>query len=201
MDLQKQLTQIAWTGGEVGMMVLGAVMSNQWISDQKIFAKQFKTNPSWFEKNRKGAPFYIQWSGGLKAAAALWGASMIDTSKGGWGMWLKLFLYGVAFQGIAQQLRILTWNVAKDAERFDKIGAEKSEKEIDAELRQIAEEYRRTHGLDDDMGAPEQYSTTVAAPEPLSDRYDTSVAGTYDEDDFTRPTRAAFTDSDSTGVF
>jgi len=209
MSLEKHLKNVAWTGAEIGVTVLGGIVATKVLDDRKIFKDQFAKNPSWFEGPRDGAPIYIKWSGGLKAGAAITAASYIKNP------WAKLFLFGIAYQGVLQQARILTWDKEKNSAR---IGASSSETaELDKELRNLAKRHR-TMGTDemsgehsssiaDGMEGPEyvsgyrelgdRYQSSVAGYSDLGDRYKSAVAGAYDEDDMMG---FSFQGSDSTSV-
>ena len=194
-----KLKKIAWTELEVGAIVAGAVWSNQMFDERKFFKKDFEEHPAWFMGDRADAPWYIKWSGALKALGAVAAATFYVTNA-----WIKLLLYGVAFQGTLQQVRIWTWNKDTNAAMFDSIGQSSgSAKSLDAKLRDIAERYRATNGPQYLGAVVDQYSTAVSgAGEPLSQRYDTSVSGpVYIEGEWTGPMdRGPYTDSNDVTV-
>ena len=164
MDFTKQLKNIAKTELEVVALVAGAVASNQFLADEKIFKEKFATNPTWFTGSREGAPFYIKHSGILKAAVAVYGSTFVKNN------WLKLLLFGVAFQGTLQEVRVLTFDKTNNTDRFKAIG---NAKELDDKLRALAEKARMS-------GLGEYQDTSVAAANAGGWKYaDTSVADPF----------------------
>lgn len=190
MDFTKTLKSIAWTEAEVGTMVAGAVLTSQFLDDTKIFKDQYAKNPQWFNGARDDAPFYIKWSGALKAGGALYATTFVKNP------WVKLLLMGVAFAGTTQQVRVLTYNKTKSDYRLNAIG-QGNTSQLDEELRQLADQYRDTRGqnyvngpkyINGSVPLSERYNSSVAAKEDdLGDRYRSSVAKArirvYDEDD------------------
>lgn len=199
MDIEKRLKDIAWTGGEIAVVIGGASVAQRFLNDEKIFKKHFSEHPEWFQGRRTGAPWYVKFSGGIKAAGALWGLQLVDNP------WIKLGLMGFAFQGMLQQGRVLTH---KEGEKggLRKIGASDHEalKKVDDYLRSQARLYQReinapeylgenhpsevgafnnnyssqVAGVFDEMGMP------VGAPGDYGDRYKSQVAGIFDEGDY-----------------
>lgn len=170
-DFTTHLKKAMWTEAEVGVMLAGSIAAVKFLDDKKIFKDQFAKNPAWFTGSREGAPFYIKWSGGLKAVAALTAASYVKNP------WIRLALMGVAFHGSLQQLRVLTYDKEKQKDRIDQIGqSQKSQAELDAELKRLASEYRENLAAPDYVGQPltDRYQSAVAG---LTDRYKSAVAG------------------------
>lgn len=191
MSFEKHLKNIGWTGAEIAVTVGGGIVATKFLDDRKLFKEKFASNPSWFEGSREGAPFMIKWSGGLKAAGSIFAASYVKNP------WFKLVLFGIAYQGLVQQARVLTWDKTKNESR---VGASSEDAKLDAELRALAEKHR-TSGAEEtsghesaiasEMDGPEylgathdlgdRYQSAVAYAE-LGDRYQSSVAGVWDED-------------------
>ena len=163
-DFSVHLKSAAWTGIEVGAAVGGAIAAQTMLDTKKVFAKEYMANPQWFDGPRPGAPFKIKHFGAIKAAGA--GIASTYTTN----PWVKLFLMGFVFQGIVEEVRMLSWDPQKADYRFDKIGAADTAK-LDEELKTLAENYR-TNG-------PEY--TYGRADEPLGDRFSSAVAGRSDE--------------------
>jgi hypothetical protein len=174
MTFEQRLKAVAWTEIEVGSVVLGAIASQQFFSDEKIFKKDFDEHPEWFMDGREGSPFLIKWAGGLKAGAALLTMTYVTNP------WLRLVLMGVAFQGSLQQARVLTWNYnaekeGKNPDRIKKIGDAASD--LDAKLKAAADKYR-TMGTEY-LNGPEYLSGSP--DDPLATRYESSVSGSPDD--------------------
>lgn len=183
-DLKAHLKQAAWTELEVAAMVGGSIIATKMIDERKIFKDAFQKNPQWFDMNRHGAPMHIRWFPGITAGAAVLASTYVKNP------WLKFALFGVALRGSLEQIRILTFDKEKQIYRLPQIGAgAQSEAQLDAELRQIAEE-NRVYGPEftngpEYTGAREygnRYMTSVAARE-YGNRFMTNVAGAYDPDD------------------
>jgi hypothetical protein len=194
MDFEKRLKDIAWTGMEITVIIAGASISQKFLNDEKLFKKKYESNPEWFEGKRDGAPFLVKWSGGIKAGVALLALQHVKNP------WLKLGFMGVAFQGILQQARVLTW---KEDHELQKIGAHEGESihELDTKLRNMAHQHRIEMGGTEYINGENfvgaygnDYSTQVAGlvdemGNPVSNeygsRYKTQVAGTiFDEGDY-----------------
>lgn len=189
-EFMTHFKKAAWTEAEVGVIMAGGVLTARFLDDTKIFKDQFAKNPAWFQGSREGAPFYIKWSGGIKALGALTAATYVKNP------WIKLLLMGVALHGTLQQVRVITYDKTKGSFRVDQIGY-RNQSELDTELRRLAEQHRGMNGPVY-IQAPEQaeplsqrYDTAVAY---AGNRYESAVAGVYDELGFN------FMDSDSSGA-
>jgi|SRR3984957_9686102 len=206
------LKDAAWSGLEVGAAIIGAVATTKWLDEQKLFKKEFASNPEWFNTNRDGAPFKIKYFPGMVAGGALFAATYAKNP------WLKMALFGVAFAGGVKQLRILTWDKKKGDYKIKQIGD--TAIEHDKALKEMAENYRQTHVMEgpeylsgeEGMSRPEyvegqdhygdRYESAIAAAvrkmypqmaENYGNRYESSIAkGIYDEDEWPSDMKGAF---------
>jgi hypothetical protein len=171
MPFEQHLKSAAWTGAEVGAVIAGGIAATKFLDHTKVFKEDFAANPGWFIDGREGAKFMIKHWGAIKAGGALLASTYVTNP------WLKLFLMGVAVQGGLEELRMLTWDKNKQVYRFDQLGAG-DVKQLDTELKALADQYRTTQGGPDSGVSKPEYDSSVAKPE-----YDSSVARSY-EDDF-----------------
>lgn len=177
----------AWGGLEVGAAIGGAVLANKFLfNEEKIFKDKWATNPEWFQGGRMDAPWNVRYYPGLVAGGALLASTYINNP------WIKMMLFGVAVAGGFKQLRILTWDKKRGDFKIKEIGDSASR--ADAELKKMAEQYRRAneeevkgpeYGLEkEEVRGPEysgypgdRYESSIALSSILGDRYDSSVAG------------------------
>jgi len=189
MAMKFDLKPLLWTELEVSAIVAGAVAANQLADETKIFKKDFEQHPDWFKADRKDAPWHIKFFPGMKALAAVYVATNMVKNP-----WIKLLLYGVAFQGTLQQVRIFTWDAEKGEGMVKEIGQASTAAELDRKLREIAEGDRMSGPEEDQPNIVNQYSTGVAGPQiydeaemlmrpsgPAWDKYPSAVAGFYDD--------------------
>ena len=153
-DFTTHLKSSAWTGAEVGAVIVGGIAATELLDHRKIFKEAFAKNPGWFVDGAEGADFMIRHWGGIKFAGAALASTYVSNP------WLKLALMGVMVQGGLQELRVLTWDKNKHSHRFQQLGAGEAA-EVDAELKKLAEKYR-TQGPDNESSVAGDNESSVA---------------------------------------
>lgn len=185
-DFTTHLKSAAWTGAEVGAVIVGGIAATEILDHRKIFKDVLAKNPGWVVGGREGADFMIRHWGAIKAGGACLAATYVQNP------WLKLFLMGIAVQGGLEELRVLTWDKNKQDYRYsmqgvDYTGAAGDAAALDAELKKLSEQYR-IHGVDytgasEDIPQADRYNSAVAGNDiPQAERYNSAVAGMDDEE-------------------
>lgn len=180
-ELKKHLEKAFWTECEVIAIAGGAIVATKFLDERRFFGPEFAAHPEWFDGNRDGAPAKIKWFGVIKAGGAALASTYIDNP------WIKMALFGVALTGTFEVIRQMTWNAETQKYRFRHIGDANSDTAaLDAQLKAMADNYRAQGTSGPSYLDQQQYVNGPdyinGGAEDFGNRYQTAVAGVYDED-------------------
>lgn len=152
-NFQAKAKMAGMTALEIGVVGTSMLLSQKFLSFDELFKDKIAADPTYKDK------WFIKHQGAIKFAVGVLAAVHIPNP------WLRLVAFGVAANGLVQEIRVLTTK-EDGTERFEKIG----ETDFDKRLRQAAESVRGP--------LSQKYPTQVAGP--LGTEYLTQVARPID---------------------